>query len=133
MTTSFIEDSHYVQSILTTEQIRELWNETGLWKKKPANESTIRRWLNQGPETKNPRFEPWVSVLAKVLRIARGSKEVSSLSTDEKIAALLKQSSELTQRDLATVESIAVYGKRVSLSRKQKQIVEKLYIRVFGV
>ena len=55
--------SKIIQSTLNVGEIAEAWNATQLGK--PAKEQTVKRWLNVGPKTKNPRFEPWVIELTK--------------------------------------------------------------------
>jgi len=53
-----LEASRYIQSIFTLTEIHKRWNKSGLGK--PAVIKTVKRWLNNGPKTKNPRFEGWL-------------------------------------------------------------------------
>jgi hypothetical protein len=59
---SFLKASKIIQNQFSLPVIARKWNASGLGK--PAGESTIDRWLSIGPDTKNPRFEPWVIGLA---------------------------------------------------------------------
>lgn len=59
----FKSASKYIQSIYSLADINYAWNRTG--KGKPAIPATTKRWLNNGPKTKNPRFEPWIEKWAE--------------------------------------------------------------------
>ena len=66
----WIDDLPAAVTWLTSQGVRfapggiRKWNATGLGKL--AGESTIDRWLSVGPDTKNPRFEPWIIGLASL-------------------------------------------------------------------
>lgn len=61
---TFLKSAAIVRNQFSLEVVTRKWNATGLGKL--AGESTIDRWLSVGPDTKNPRFEPWIIGLASL-------------------------------------------------------------------
>lgn len=59
----FLSASKYIQTLFTLEEIHEKWNDAKLGRY--AKLTTVRRWLNNGPYTKNERFEPFISMWAE--------------------------------------------------------------------
>ena len=55
---TYLEASKHIQEIYTLAEIHKRWNNSD--NGKHAKLTTVKRWLNNGPYTKNPRFEPWI-------------------------------------------------------------------------
>lgn len=55
----YLSASKYLQTLYSLEEIQEKWNNAK--KGKYAKLTTVKRWLNNGPHTKNERFEPFIS------------------------------------------------------------------------
>ncbi len=61
-TDAFLRATVKVQNQFTLQAISRMWNSTGLGRH--AKQTTVRRWLNRGPNSKNGNFEIWVVGLA---------------------------------------------------------------------
>ena len=127
---TFIKHSKFVQTHLTLSQIRDLWNASGLWSKKPAKLTTIRRWLANGPATKNVHFEPWIITVSQVIS-AMSQPATVQLSVERKIKILLDEA-DLTTHDKATVSSLETFVSIHPLSHKQTQLVDSVFDKNFS-
>lgn len=127
---TFIKHSKFVQTHLTLSQIQDLWNASGLWSKKPAKLTTIRRWLNNGPATKNVHFEPWIITVSQVIS-AMTQPATVQLSVERKIKILLDEA-DLTTHDKAIVSSLETFVSIHPLSHKQTQLVDSVFNQTFS-
>ena len=127
---TFIKHSKFVQTHLTLSQIKDLWNESDLWSKKPAKLTTIRRWLNNGPATKNVHFEPWIITVSQIIKSISTPVNVH-LSIEDKIKKLLTEAT-LTTRETAVVTSLDTFVNIYPLSQKQLQLIDSVFDQKFG-
>ena len=127
---SHLEASKYVQTKFSLEDIHHEWNNSG--KGRPAKIQTVKRWLNNGPHTKNPRFDPWLMDLANKLY----KHGISSVVTmDEKATIVYNRIVENkcgSDRQKETAMSLCM-GYMVSkkgFSDPQKDLLNSIYERV---
>ena len=130
---TYLEHSKFVQSFLTIPQIQELWNQQTNLFQRTSNEATIRRWMNNGPTTKNKNFEGWIISISKAIRMAGGIKDPDplSLSVDEKIDRLLS-SADISAKERALIKGMNAFKEDFPLSVGQERIVDKIYNRRIG-
>ena len=111
--------SKAVQEICTLAEIDEMWNDTGLGGS--AKRTTVERWLNVGPATKNPSFEPFIFGLHQSRNSNSVGKKINSL------AVAVDSKSFKRPKQAATAASLVAYYRiDNSLSPKQKDMVNSL-------
>ena len=107
-------------------KIAQLWNMTPFSVKvEEVSETTIDRWLQPGPSTKNPNFEPFVIALSL-------TNAAASLPEQMKRLEEALEADEITSiRDKATATSIVgFYSVDPRLSAKQIELVDSLISRL---
>jgi len=118
----FVINSKYVQSMMSLDDIRKLWNLSGLGN--TAKLTTVKRWLNIGPATKNKKFEPFITNLALVGK----PKKVCTLA--DKIVKLEKALTRGTfvysKQKAMAASLVAFFTYDENLSHNQLQLVDSL-------
>lgn len=126
--------SKLVQQHLTLSEIHNLWEQSSLGR--PANRKTIKRWVNLGPKTKNPRFEPFICSLALDL-LTNGIESIKAKLLDENdrkvqtLKAALDNYQFRTAKQEATAASlVAFYERYPSFSKGQQGLLDSMCARV---
>jgi hypothetical protein len=136
-TQEFIAASQYIRNILTIEAIADEWHKSGLGR--PATENTISRWMNLGPKTKNPRFEPFIIRLAEEYKNKEADTILAAIRSRKGerefrigyLGFLAEEDMIDSRRDRATAASLAAFFKYdTQLSPAQEELVDKLYGKV---
>jgi len=123
---TYIIHSKFVQKFLTLDQLHEMWNATGYGR--PSQIKTIHRWLNNGPKTKNPRFEPWIITISTTISTVGKVEQSTTVSITDKINWLF-DCNDLSDKEKALVVSLKAYREYSKLSQGQEQILDKIYAR----
>jgi len=145
---SFKKASKIVSKSLSLEQLTELWNKQGLGK--PAKQTTVKRWLDLGPATKNVNFEPWIIGLSNSA-VAMNNNVMSSKFVHQSIKAHQSMKDNgvwfaeklqtfrddttqmLTQKQRSFIGSLKVYLEdKTPLSTGQIKIAKDMYEKLIN-
>ena len=124
--THYREVGKILKQTMGVAKIAQLWNMTPFSVNvEEVSETTIDRWLQPGPSTKNPNFEPFVITLSLTNAAAPLPQRMKRLE-------LALEADEITSvRDKATATSIVgFYSVDPRLSAKQIELVDSLISRL---
>jgi hypothetical protein len=115
-----------VRKHLGEKEVLRRWNNTQFGKF--AKLSTIDRWLNPGPLTKNSNFEPFVISLHSELLIksSESSEQITKKDMD-KLRSKLRNDKFVYIRNKATAASLlAYYEHDKNISNRQRELLSNL-------
>lgn len=122
--TPFIKSSKQLQNVLSLEEIAHLWNNSG--QGRLASFTTVKRWLNNGPKTKNPRFEPWI--IGQVRKLDAVKKRASTIDQQIHHLQLAVEVGKCgSQQQTATAAGLVAFCKTGgSMSQRQRSMLDSI-------
>jgi len=120
----------FLMKLFTVDGINTKWNLSGLSNRK-ATVKTTTRWMCKGPNTKNPKFEPFLIELAKSHGWSKQSNAAIIITHTAKLKWLVDNDKVITSiNDKAAIAGVSAYfNVQPTLSRKQTSLIDNIYGR----